>query len=323
MADEITPRQGMIRRFKRRARRRRRESYLVFCIMLSLLLAAGWVFYHARAVTLNDTKVDLRQNLVTAQQNLLNDNRLSDQLISEVKQNVNDIVESIGATDTTKDRGQGRIQVQLLDDTHSVRSKGDIYKEISDQVKELHITLPVHVTLSLKGGFPMYFRILDAKALQTLGSESNWSHPQLLSLFQRFDEVSHRINIDSQAIIRLRGDITEQEINTAAGESVPAQNSGWFLIQLNINRFGTITLAVIAIGIFAPTYRYLARLAAFYTARADALQLYQGSAYTQVGFVRLITALTPNFNFGKSPSVPDHLVEMLAIAAPRSSTDSE
>jgi hypothetical protein len=64
----------------------------------------------------------------------------------------------------------------------------------------------------------------------------------------------------------------------------------------------------IAISILVPLYRYSTRLAAFYTARADAIRLQQ-LAYKQTGFVRLAAAVTPQFDFGKGQTSPDHLIE--------------
>ena len=83
-----------------------------------------------------------------------------------------------------------------------------------------------------------------------------------------------------------------------------------FLIQLNIVRFGTISLIAIAISILAPLYRFSVRLAAFYLAKADALRLHE-IAYQKTSFASLSSALTPPMEFGKSQSIPDYLTELL------------
>ena len=82
---------------------------------------------------------------------------------------------------------------------------------------------------------------------------------------------------EGDAIQRLQKARNEVEINQLTGQKgetsagIQGVNSLQFLIQLNIVRFGTISIIGIAIGILAPLYRFAARLAAFYQAKADTL----------------------------------------------------
>jgi hypothetical protein len=210
----------------------------------------------------------------------------------------------------------------LLDNTHRLRSKGDIQREIQQEIDARHLSFPVHVELILAsdthGLLPPHFRILDAKSLEAFASKAEWFRRDLTSLLQKIDTLYHDLNIDAAAIDKLKTDIRTSEVYTKAGQTPPVEDTGSlsakYLIQLNITRFGTITLVAIALGIFAPLYRYSARLSAFYSARADALQLYQGTSFVQVGFTRLSSSLTPNFDFAKSQTVPDHFMEMLRLA---------
>lgn len=79
-----------------------------------------------------------------------------------------------------------------------------------------------------------------------------------------------------------------------------ANSSGalFYYIQLNLNKFGTVSLLIILIGILVSLYKYNTRLAAFYQARVDALQLQP--TQDKVGFVRLASALTPSIDFSKA-----------------------
>jgi hypothetical protein len=249
------------------------------------------------------------------------DTKQQDKLTDDAWVSVEHAVQTIGEEDNTQEKEKS-FNVPLLDDTHKIRSKHDIYRELKQQIDALPLSLPAHVELILvsdtHGLLPSHFRILDAKALEAFASKAEWSRPDLTSLLQKINMLYHDVNIDAAAIEKLKTDIRTSEIYTRAGQTPPLDDTGSlsakYLIQLNITRFGTITLVAIALGIFAPLYRYSARLSAFYTARADALQLYRGTPFAQVGFIRLSSNLTPNFDFSKSQSVPDHFMEMLRLA---------
>jgi hypothetical protein len=106
----------------------------------------------------------------------------------------------------------------------------------------------------------------------------------LSSLVKQFDSVSRNVEvIDAGALSRITSEINYAEVAKAIGEETAPEAAGNlslpFLLQLNITRFGTITLASIAIGILVPLYRFSERLAAFYRSRADALRLHQTVGY--------------------------------------------
>src|SRR5271165_7042279 len=106
-----------------------------------------------------------------------------------------------------------------------------------------------------------------------------------------------------EALSRIAVEKRIAEVAKEAGEEPTTEVSGNltlpFLLQLNITRFGTITLASIAIGILVPLCRFSERLSAFYRARADALRLHQVAGYKALGIIRL------------SQNMPDNWVEML------------
>lgn len=128
----------------------------------------------------------------------------------------------------------------------------------------------------------------------------------------------HTVQVDGAAIQKLQKARNEAEIDQLTGQKdevsagIKGVNSLQFLIQLNIVRFGTISLIGVAIGILASMYRFAARLAAFYQAKADTLRLHE-IAYKHTSFASLSSALTPPMEFGKSQSVPDYLTDLLRI----------
>lgn len=82
------------------------------------------------------------------------------------------------------------------------------------------------------------------------------------------------------------------------------------LVQTNITRFGTIVMIIFLVSILTPLYRYNIRLATYYDARGDVLQLLD-TKLSAVGFVELSQALTPSFDFGKAPATPmDQAIEL-------------
>jgi hypothetical protein len=128
--------------------------------------------------------------------------------------------------------------------------------------------------------------------------------------------LSHDIEVDNGGLSRIANEMRKFEISKAAGEESSADSGNLsfpFLLQLNITRFGTITLVSIAIAILAPLYRFSERLAAFYKSRSDSLRLYQVSGYKHTGIIHISAMLTPNVDYGKSQNIPDHLGDILRL----------
>jgi hypothetical protein len=146
---------------------------------------------------------------------------------------------------------------------------------------------------------------------------SEWKPKDMSQYVEDFAALQKKLGIESAAMARLQSQIYEHEITTEMGEqnNEAAPNfigvSLPFLLQLNITRFGTLTLVGIGIGILVPLYRFSARLSTFYRALADALRFRQ-SIEKRVSFVRLATALSPRLDFGKSQVAIDHSLVALA-----------
>jgi hypothetical protein len=95
------------------------------------------------------------------------------------------------------------------------------------------------------------------------------------------------------------------------------------LLQTNITRFGTIIMITFLVSILTPLYRYNIRLAAYYDARADVLELMK-SDLKKVGFIDLAASLTPSLDFGKAPSTPiEQIIELARHIAGDKSKSSE
>ncbi len=98
------------------------------------------------------------------------------------------------------------------------------------------------------------------------------------------------------------------------GTSEASRDIGYYYLQLNLNKFGSIALISVLITVLLSFYKYNLRLAAFYQARSDALELQP--TQDRVGFVRLASAFTPNVDFSKDEKLSGilQLVEHLEAA---------
>jgi len=86
------------------------------------------------------------------------------------------------------------------------------------------------------------------------------------------------------------------------------------LLQTSITRFGLLAVIGFFVSILISLYRYNIRLAAFYTARADALRLIVPPVEAR-DFVLLAAALSPTVEFGKAPQPPiTQLVDLIKSA---------
>ena len=84
------------------------------------------------------------------------------------------------------------------------------------------------------------------------------------------------------------------------------------------NRITLVVGLFIVLQLLISIFRYNMRLAAFYDARADALQL--GGAASETTFERLVQVLSPDaYDFGKAPKTPaDQAVEIAKMIVSRS-----
>jgi hypothetical protein len=86
-------------------------------------------------------------------------------------------------------------------------------------------------------------------------------------------------------------------------QPIPERNQTSFLISTVTTRVGIVVLLLFLVQILVPLYRYNTKLAGFYDARADALELVDND--NSDGLDRLVTILSPDtLDFGKAPATP-------------------
>jgi len=316
----------IIRRFEWRAATRQCGSHAILVLILTLLAAAAWVFVQAKEITTRETSGDLSQKF--SQATTKRDTDLAEQ--NRLRRALADAVEPFiyGASNEAGPGGPS-MTIELLDTAGKIKETQNLSQELRNHPPIGTTPLNIRITLSgrrtnpssgLSEPFQVYSfdrSIFDSDKLANASNALELK--DVPSLINQYVSVQRRVEIDGAALSRLAYEINNSEVAKATGEEPPPEAPGNlslpFLLQLNITRFGTITLASIAIGILVPLYRFSERLAAFYRARSDALRLHQIPAYKTIGIVRLSTMLTPTIDYGKSQNMPDNLVEMLQLVA--------
>lgn len=85
-------------------------------------------------------------------------------------------------------------------------------------------------------------------------------------------------------------------------EPITYPEQTFYLISTATTRLGIVVLLLFLVQILVPLYRYNTKLAAFYDARADALNLVSDDPS---GFEQIVNILSPDtVDFGKSPAAP-------------------
>ena len=87
------------------------------------------------------------------------------------------------------------------------------------------------------------------------------------------------------------------------------------LIASSLTRFGAVLLLIFGVQILVQLYKYNVRLAAFYEAQADAIEL--GDPTEIESFRQLVNVLSPNhIDFGNTPQLPSaEIIELARLLA--------
>ncbi|MGJ3242548.1 MAG: hypothetical protein ACFE0O_06290 [Opitutales bacterium] len=129
--------------------------------------------------------------------------------------------------------------------------------------------------------------------------------------FQDFVVFSQNAARFSEHLVALTSQMN-QSLQSELDTQVPLQESDAtsILISTLSTRIGALLILVFLVQILVSLYRYNIRLAAFFDARADALELSPGMNASDVE--SLIRVLSPeNVDFGKSPASPtQHAVDL-------------
>jgi hypothetical protein len=86
------------------------------------------------------------------------------------------------------------------------------------------------------------------------------------------------------------------------------------VIETNATRIGALAAMFFLVTILVPQYRYSIRMANFYRARYDSLELLPEKIGVE-DFERVVSIMTPNIDFAKSPPTPwEHILEVVKAA---------
>lgn len=154
-------------------------------------------------------------------------------------------------------------------------------------------------SLQLRGVSQLQEAIRLSARIEPSPADSRWYDTARLKTFKIIEEKLTATKYDR--IIAFLGDAGHARNNgteTKTAEIPLAQ-----IVQTNVTRFGTIILIVFLVSILTPLYRYNLRLATFYDARADVLEL-SSQQVRDVSFSDLAQTFTPAFDFGKPPATP-------------------
>jgi hypothetical protein len=137
------------------------------------------------------------------------------------------------------------------------------------------------------------------------------NNEQVISIYRASSDYKKigRLYNEREELKEGREIIRKRQLNQKFGNIVnpstnPLNVSNTFLIQTNITRFGALLLILFFVGILVNLYRYNVRLAGYYDARADSLEMLEMD-FDKESFVRLVTSVSPEqYDFGKNPNSP-------------------
>lgn len=311
---------GLIKIFERRALARRRESYGVLLIMFLLLGIAAWVFIHAKEITTNETS----QNTQSLIASLERKKALAAAEIRSLTKQCTALLATLGELRPPEQRlSPAKYSIELADETGRLRSREDIINEINNDLTRTGYNY-IDYEIRIKANSLPLIRLRVSHDSLNKSPRIAWPKLDLETDLARLAPIVHDFDIADAAMNQIIANARAEEVQGLIGKHDDKSNinlSPAFLVQLNITRFGTISLVAIGLGLLSPLYRFSARLAAFYQARADALRLHQ-VAYRGVSILRLIAVLTPDFDFGKTKTTIAPLTDLTSIL-PKKAKDEE
>jgi hypothetical protein len=316
--DATSPIQSIIDAFKWRAFRRQLGAYGFLGLMLAGIGVAAWVFWQAKEITASDTNTDLNGR-ISSLKKMINDNSLK---IQETWKPLSSAYLTLLRELPTVTKENCKLPIKELDtDFFSFLDRDGRLRSKSEMAQELYrASLNMDTDCISISAFQAQV-IFNVKQLGEAKLQ-NWDNiteaSTVSTLHPEINKLNHLAQVFEKSMKKLL-DIQEQQeeapfVGDTATQQTPLTLTLPFLLQLNITRFGTITLVVIGLSILAPLYRFSARLATFYRARADILILHQIPGYKQISMTRLSPIFTPAFDFGKSQAMPDHLTELIRAA---------
>jgi hypothetical protein len=99
-----------------------------------------------------------------------------------------------------------------------------------------------------------------------------------------------------------------------ASDNTEAKIDWPHVIETNATRIGVLAAMFFLVTILVPQYRYSIKMANFYQARYDGLEMLPEKIGAE-DFERVVSIMTPNIDFGKSPPTPwEHILEVVKAA---------
>ena len=99
-----------------------------------------------------------------------------------------------------------------------------------------------------------------------------------------------------------------------ASDNTEAKIDWPHVIETNATRIGVLATMFFLVTILVPQYRYSIKMANFYQARYDSLEMLPEKIGAE-DFERVVSIMTPNIDFGKSPPTPwVHILEVVKAA---------
>ncbi|MEP1576248.1 hypothetical protein [Roseibium album] len=286
-----------ISRFQKRANRYTTLSGFVIFSIIILLTLTAYVFFYAQDIDRNISTFDLLRQLDAAQRSQVE----IVQTFALVLEGVNE--ESLVGARNTLDL------LDAYDSAYRARARLKLIEEKIRLIREVGYPSNLDVERSkeefstIVEGLNEYKQALEeqVKVAQDRFDVGEGTRTDITQFQGKLGIVEGEIIVNG---LRRDSSNTAQEIRQETG-NIDVLN----LVNTNLIRFGGVMITIFLISILVPIYRYNARLASFYLAKADALVLCRD---TRAGDFRGIAeVVTPMHAFEKEPRTP---IDSLAVA---------
>jgi hypothetical protein len=305
-------------RFRKLARTRAIFAHCVFALICLLLAGAAIVFLIPRSFNPNgvsdpkatnekiSTKISELEKLSEPNRNILLQNRAF--VYNQMSFNAGNSGVTSNISFSTDDVGSK----QTIEAKLKQASSSGIISVAMEDINDPNITSFLHLDGSKVSS--VIASVESSTLIVDLPSDVVAKWKAMRSDLEALKSVQNLVasQIQQQEVSNLLG----QQISFFGYVSQEDRGVNWAsLIEPNITRFGTMIVVSFLVSILVPLYRYNIRLAAFYDARADGLELMKTNLRTN-GFINLSASLTPALDFGKQPATPiEHIIELARVIA--------
>jgi hypothetical protein len=279
-----------IRLFRRRARHHNNIGYAVMSLIFVLFGLAVYVFVFAQNIDKPKGSVELFDELQTAKKGQGLIVEFAEKEFEE-KQNgaVMGITNTFDVLNATAIFWDAKIKLLLLTEKERLMRARVYYPDVDTAKSKEEILVQVN-------GLQQY--------LVALGNIRDTVRKHRDVGMGSDADVSQAERFVAEAQSKL--ELTEQRATLApeaqAIRSSAANMDSLELVRTSLVRFGGVGVTLFLISLLIPIYRYNVRLATFYMARGDALELFRDTKLEKFG--EMVKWLTPTHAFEKEPSTP-------------------